>query len=137
VIPTGLPPKIAGKLLLALRCGGHRSTAARFAGIQPAMLAAWLRQPGEPYETLRAQVEQAEAAVELRMLSIVAKSSDPRARLWLLERKSPTRWTDTRPAPSKCRPGIVDVTEETLKQGITGYAIVGLPSPPRQDQPGS
>ena len=73
------------------------------------MLTRWLSQAGEPYETFRKHVEQAEAAVEIRALAIVAKSNNPHARLWLLERKLPRRWARAAAEPKAVTSVVFDL----------------------------
>ena len=90
--PTALTPEVARKILRAVRAGAHRGIAAQYAGVTRETLSRWLRRPGEPYETFSRLLDQAEAEIEVNLVSLITESQDPRVALKFLERRFPQRW---------------------------------------------
>ena len=85
----------------AVSVGTSRKAAAALAGIEPRDLRKWLQRTGEPYVSLRREIQKAEAQHERRLvLSLVSKARDESdVARWLLQRSPSTRarW-DARPS---------------------------------------
>lgn len=94
--PLRLTQTVAEKILLALRAGAHRSTSAKWAGIDPGSLSFWIKRGSEtddePYHTFVAMVHEMEAHAELRATNLLTSSQDFRAAVAFLERRHPQRW---------------------------------------------
>ncbi|MGH9313084.1 MAG: hypothetical protein ACRD1S_07785 [Vicinamibacterales bacterium] len=92
--PTRLTDEIASKILMAIKGGAYRCTAAAWAGIETDIFARWMMRDDEPYASFRRLVTEAEAHAELKMVSAVTKAADDDAKyaIAFLERKFPERW---------------------------------------------
>jgi hypothetical protein len=60
---------------MAVRAGNFRETAARYAGIGPATLHRWLRDPRPPYVALRTALDMVEAEVEVEVVANLVRIS--------------------------------------------------------------
>ena len=94
---TLLTPELADNLLAALRAGAYLHVAARAVGIRRETLADWMRRGREgdaPFAELLTQIEEAQAAGEVRNVATVANAAREnwQAAAWLLERGYPERW---------------------------------------------
>jgi hypothetical protein len=94
--PTTLTNDVANKILLAIKSGSYRGVAAVWAGIPIDQFHRWLGMSGEPYESFKKLVEEAEAYAELKAVSRVTKTEDPKMAVAFLERRFAARWA--RPA---------------------------------------
>jgi hypothetical protein len=101
----GRPPKlnaeVAGKLLMAVRAGNYRETAARLAGISEPTFYRWLKDPRPPYAALRAALDMADAECEAEVIGNLFRLSrtSTRAAAFLLERRWPKGWAKSRRLP--------------------------------------
>jgi hypothetical protein len=101
---AGRPPKLTQeveqRIVLLLRSGNHRRTAAIVAGISPSSFHAWMA-AGEkskrgPFARFRRAVLQAEAQIEAQMVGIVVQkaTTDVKQAKWWLTHKARKRWGD-------------------------------------------
>jgi transposase len=95
--PTSLTPEVEKAIVLALRAGNYRDTAAQAAGIHRHTLRNWVirgEQDEEPFASFLAALEKAEAAGEKKLLREIRKGVDGwQSRAWMLERRWPSRWS--------------------------------------------
>lgn len=98
--PTRLTDEIASKILMAIKGGSYRTVAAQWAGVEVDVFCRWMGMKGEPYETFRRHVEEAEAHSELKAVTNVVKASDQDAKyaVAFLERRFPVRWSRAVPS---------------------------------------
>src|SRR5262245_55491119 len=94
--PTLMTRDVVEAILLALQAGAFRSTAARWAGIEPHRLAEWIKlgttTEQEPYASFVRAVAKMEATAELRATRALATHDDWRALVAFLERRHANRW---------------------------------------------
>jgi len=92
--PTALTPTIQALIVRLVKAGNYGNVAARWAGISPDTMSRWLHRPGEPYESFRRAIEEADAAAEVELVDRIVRAADadPRHAQWLLARKHPERW---------------------------------------------
>jgi len=100
--PSKLTSEVEERILKALRAGNYASTAARFAGIDPATYYRWLergdpsgrRRDDVPYRRFAERVQQASAEAEIRDVTLISKAAenDWRAAGWRLSHRHPERW---------------------------------------------
>jgi hypothetical protein len=92
--PTVLSDTVREKILLALRMGAFREVACRVAGIHPSTLCRWMQREDEPYASFAREVEEAEAAVEVRASHVLLEGAekDPILAMRWLERRHKDRW---------------------------------------------
>lgn len=84
--PTSYNAAVREKLLLALRGGNSRATAAEYAGISEPTLSRWLAKPQPHHLGLLSAVEGAEAAAKVTVVSNLfakSKTSSRAAETWL------------------------------------------------------
>lgn len=96
--PSLLTAQVQHRLLAALRAGAPRSAAAGLAGVAPRTLRDWMARGAggeEVFADLHREVLLAESVCQLRALGLVLKSAqtDPKAAMWLLERRFPGEWS--------------------------------------------
>jgi len=95
---TKLTPEVQEKILLQLRLGNFRETAAAAAGVTSRTLRNWLKAAAlgkdKVYVEFAKGLEIAEAAGESRDVARLAKAGgdDWRSIAWRLERRYPKRW---------------------------------------------
>lgn len=104
-----LTDELRDALLRAIRRGAPSDVAAAVAGVSLRTWQRWKQQGRaglEPYASLYADVERAEAVQEAGYVSRirVAGKSDWKADAWLLERGKPQRWAANREAPEEDQP---------------------------------
>lgn len=99
---TKLTPEVQDVIVTALRAGNYAETAAAYAGINETTYYRWLargeEQPDSIYGQFRQAVKEAQAAGEVRLVSLIdraAQSGTWQAAAWKLERKYPERWGRT------------------------------------------
>lgn len=92
--PTKCTPELTAKVVEAIRAGNFREVAAQWVGVSPANLSRWMTRPGEPYETFRQAVLEAEQLAEIDAVALIMKAAkgDAKHAQWWLERKFPSRW---------------------------------------------
>jgi hypothetical protein len=92
--PAKLNHQVVGKVLMAVRAGNFRETAARFAGIGPATLFRWLRDPRPQYVAFQAALDMVDAECEVELVGNLFRLSrtSTRAAIFLLERRYCDRW---------------------------------------------
>lgn len=96
--PVKLTPEVREKILMALRGGNWRSTAAGFAGIAKSTLRDWMAKgrqyPRSRFGTFRREVMEAEKQAEIRAVGLIMRAAgdDPKHAEWWLERKHHRRW---------------------------------------------
>jgi hypothetical protein len=97
--PSRLNSEVVGRYLMAIRAGNFREPAARFAGIGPATMYRWMRDPRPEYAAFRMALLQCEAEVEVEVIGNLMRLSRTctRAGRFLLERRWPERWGPRRP----------------------------------------
>ncbi len=90
-------------ILSALGSGCYRATACEYANVSPSAFYSWLergqldieRGLNTPHAKLVRDIEQAEAAAEVRALALIMKAAHNgawQAAAWMLERKHPEKW---------------------------------------------
>lgn len=86
-----LTDAVAEKIMAAKRGGGSDQMAAQWAGIDAGSLSHWRHRPGEPYDTFRRLLGEAEAYPKLYLLDAVYANAhlDPKTALELLSRLEP------------------------------------------------
>jgi hypothetical protein len=113
LMASAFRPDVCARILDALRMGGARDDAARYAGIVPGTLSSWLRdahmladeQPDHPKVLFAAQVEEAVTQVKMESIALVRQGARDRiaaggqkvrdnwaAAAWWLERRYPTEF---------------------------------------------
>lgn len=98
---ANLTADVRAALLRAVRKGAPPDVAAAVAGVALRTWYHW-RQQGrdgvEPYASLEADVQQAEAEQEINYVARIAEAGqkDWKANAWLLERSKPQRWAANR-----------------------------------------
>lgn len=107
-------PVVRKKIVDALRNGALRVDAAKFAGINDALLRQWIhrgRVGMEPYVTFVTEVETAEAEAAIRMTQVIfaAAPKDWRAAMEWLKHNRPDVWGD------KVKVAIEDVRAEARR----------------------
>lgn len=98
--PTKFTPETREKVLIALRGGNYRETAANFADISYTTLRNWLviaEDPSSPpeYHEFLSAVRKAEADAEITDIARIRKAGQEgnwQASAWVQERKNPGRW---------------------------------------------
>ncbi|GMV18337.1 MAG: hypothetical protein AMXMBFR56_65610 [Polyangiaceae bacterium] len=98
--PVGITPEIQKRLVLSLKIGNYRETAAAEAGVSPRTFREWMRRGARAkkgvYYDLHQAVLIAEAEAEGSAVQTIRKASregDWRAAESYLERKFPKRWS--------------------------------------------
>lgn len=107
-------PVVRQKIVDALRNGALRKDAAKFAGVNDAMVRQWIhrgRMGMEPYVTFVTEVETAEAEAAIRMTQVIftAAAKDWRAAAEWLKHNRPDVWGD------KVKVAIEDVRAEARR----------------------
>lgn len=96
--PLAITDAVKEKILEAIRGGNFREVAARYAGVTPKTLRAYLaRKNDEEAMAFRAVLLEAEAKVEIDIVGAIqtmARTEDIKAGTWYLARKFPDRWAD-------------------------------------------
>jgi len=103
--PSKLTPQVRQKLLEAIRAGSYYEPACAYAGANYFVFREWMRR-GEgtddrartdEYAQFAKDVKEAEAQGELACVAALrtASKTDPRAAMWLLERRHSDRWSST------------------------------------------
>ena len=95
--PSAFTEERKEKILQALRAGNYRTAAAKWAGIEPGTLKAWVNRGnhGEPgYAEFVAAIKEAEGQAEASLVATIKKASQEhwQAAAWLLERKLYRKW---------------------------------------------
>ncbi|MEZ4376226.1 MAG: hypothetical protein R3B07_35810 [Polyangiaceae bacterium] len=90
-------PEIHQRMVVMLRVGNFRETAAAACGIAARTMRDWLKRGAadeEPFATFADDCLAAEAEAEARGVAAIAKAGekDWRALAWILERRSAKRW---------------------------------------------
>jgi transposase-like protein len=138
--PSKLTPERQERIVLAIRGGNFRETAARFAGIGETTLYRWMAQGRKQrrgaYADLVAAIEEAEAAAEIervQRIQTAARNGNWTADAWWLERKNPQRWgrrdrVEHRViTEDEIAAEIRRLTEEMEREGIDVAAELGPP----------
>jgi hypothetical protein len=94
--PSKLRPDIVGRFLGSVRLGNRRETAARFAGINPATMYRWLKDPRPECRTFRELLDRAEAEAEAEVTENLYRMTrtNAQAAIYWLTRRYPERWGD-------------------------------------------
>lgn len=90
--PSLFTPERVDKIVLAVRGGAPRHSAAAYAGVSKGTLHAWLAKghAGEPgFSEFLDRVEEAEGARIVKSAATISSQADWRAHAWLLERWTP------------------------------------------------
>lgn len=93
--PTKLTPEIHKRIVLLVRRGNFRETAAAAAGVDSKTFRNWLRMGArgrDPYKKFSEDVDQAEADAEAKDIAKLKASKDWKATAWRLERRHQDRW---------------------------------------------
>jgi hypothetical protein len=100
--PTKLTPRVATRVLDAVRKGATREVAAQAAGIGRSTLGIWHARGKDDldaglhsvFAAFAGDLSRAEADAELYLVDLLRKAavSDPRSAQWLLARRWPERW---------------------------------------------
>jgi hypothetical protein len=90
-------PEMIENITHLIRAGNYRDVAAASVGISRSTLIEWLTRGArgeQPYATLAAAVEKADAMAEVRDVVMIGKAAELhwQAAAWRLERKNPKRW---------------------------------------------
>jgi len=85
--PIELTEDLTRRIVDAISSGASLATASNSVGLDPAVFARWLREPGEPYVTLQGLVRAALASPEIAMLTaaMLGAEKDPRIALEFLK----------------------------------------------------
>ena len=100
--PAKLNAEVVGRFLMVIRAGNYREVAARFAGIGPATMYRWMRDPRPEYAAFRMALDLCEAEVEVEVIGNLFRLSrtSTRAAAFILSRRWPERWRKLkRPLP--------------------------------------
>jgi hypothetical protein len=136
--PSRLNPEVVATLLTAVRAGNFRETAAELAGVAPATMYRWLRDPRPPFVALRAALERVEAEVEVEVVANLVRLSrtSTAAAVFWLERRHPERWSIPQRLPEVNRHAQVDgyTTQSSpvyidLSTVLTPELVARLPEP--------
>jgi hypothetical protein len=113
--PTKLSTQLQAKIVGLVEAGNYPLTAARAAGLSPATLYRWLRDPRPLYRAFRDALDQAEARSEAAAVKKLV-ASDHRGVLAHLERRFPEHWGKPTQGPSA--QAIVAVTSMTAVESL-------------------
>jgi transposase len=139
--PSKLSPELQEKVAGLIRAGNTVEIAAEASGISEATFYAWMAR-GErsgkadaPYRAFRDAVEQAKAGGEAMLVTRIAKAAADgswSAAAWLLERRSPERWTTNKTAPKTppAGPTVDDVEAAIYGDGHSNVTPIRKRTPP-------
>lgn len=107
--PTKLSPQLQANIVELVKAGNFRQTAAVAAGVSPATLYRWLRDPRPLYRAFRDVLEQAEARSEAAAVEKLV-ASDHRGAIAFLEHRFRATWG--KPAQGSSAQAIVAVSSQ-------------------------